>query len=81
MLEQFKRVSHKTRVLLHQRMHVSFHSGGQREEGRDEGGLTAEAFTLFFRQGLRPGALFEGGADARAVLPHQWQTRDPGSAS
>ena len=60
---------------LFQLTQVTFRSGDEyarEEEGRDEGGLSAEMFSSFFREMLKPEAgLFEPAADAEGggLLP------------
>jgi hypothetical protein len=74
-LENFKAVSEKdsrrARGLLFSDTCVTFlDAWGAVEEGQDEGGLSAEMFSLFWKEVVRPEAgLFEPAADGGTVLP------------
>lgn len=65
-LESFSAVSAKKRALLFSPTSVTFHNAwGEAEDGHDQGGLTAEMYTLFWAS-LRRSRLFCG---ERLLLP------------
>lgn len=70
-LDAFGKLSHSTRARLFSTSVVTFvDAWGVKEEGVDEGGLTAEMYSSFWRHAVRPDVgLFESGAEGCGCMP------------